>query len=157
MIEDKIPIKYVIVDESGSSSYSVTPEAKKDNDDIDAVFISALSLARRVAYPLSEYVKMKPNTLGIGQYQKDLDDDELEKYFEMVIKECVNNIGVDVNRASKKLLSYVSGIDEATANSIYKIYTTGTIKSRDEFKRLDCITPKIFKNCAGFLKFSIYY
>lgn len=116
-----------------------------------------MSLARRVACPLSEYVKMKPNTLGIGQYQKDLDDDDLEKSFEMIIKECVNNIGVDVNIASRKLLSYVSGIDENTANQLYNECSSKPIRSREEFKELRFITPKIFKNCAGFLTFSICY
>lgn len=147
--------KFVIVDESGSSSYSVTPEAKKDNGEIDELYISALSLARRVSYPLSEYVKMKPSTIGIGQYQKDLDEKELEESFNMIISECVNKIGVDVNRASRKLLSYVSGIDDETTEKLFNYCSNMKIRSRKELKEL--IDPKIFKQCSGFLFFSIYY
>jgi protein Tex len=146
------PIK-VIVSEAGASVYSVSPLAGKEFPDLDATVRSAVSIARRVQDPLAELVKIEPKSIGIGQYQHDVNQNELKRKLEQVVESCVNRVGVDVNQASAPLLAQVSGINKALAKSIVEYRDAhGAFPSRSALVKVPHFGPKAFEQAAGFLR-----
>jgi len=146
-------IKYTIVNESGASKYSATPSAKKEFPDLDINLISSVSLARRLLDPLSEYVKINPQSLGVGQYQHDVNQTKLNIALTRVTTTIVNEVGVNLNTASVELLSYVAGINNSMAQKIVDYREeVGRFKSREELKKIKGMGAKTFTQCAGFLR-----
>ncbi len=146
------PIK-VIVSEAGASVYSVSPIAGKEFPDLDATIRSAVSIARRVQDPLAELVKIEPKSIGVGQYQHDVNQNELKTKLEQVVESCVNRVGVDVNQASEPLLAQVSGINKALAKSIVDYRNEhGAFPSRAALVKVPQFGPKAFEQAAGFLR-----
>ncbi|VDN01004.1 unnamed protein product [Thelazia callipaeda] len=141
-----------VVSECGASVYSITELAAKELPVMDVNLRSAVSLARRVIDPISEYVKIAPKHLGIGLYQHSVNEKRLNEMLDIVVRECVSNVGVDVNVASLQVLQKVSGLNKRTAASIIKYrQDNGLIKSREELKCINGIGLKCFEQCAGFL------
>ncbi len=142
-----------IVNESGASIYSASPFAVSEFPHLDVTVRGAISIARRLQDPLSEFVKIDPKSLGVGQYQHDVDQKELKRRLDMVVMSAVNSVGVDVNTASIPLLSYVSGISEKIATEIVKFREErGTVSARDELLSIKGLGAKTFEQCAGFLR-----
>ncbi len=149
---EKPPIK-VVVSEAGASVYSVSPVAGKEFPDLDATIRSAVSIARRIQDPLAELVKIDPKSIGIGQYQHDVNQNELKRKLEQVVESCVNRVGVDVNQASEALLGYISGVNKALAKSIVEYRgQNGPFPSRASFVKVPHFGPKAFEQAAGFLR-----
>lgn len=143
----------VIVSESGASIYSATKLAQEEFPDYEPNLRSAVSIARRLEDPLSELVKIPPTSIGVGQYQYDIDAKKLSTALDGVVTDCVNEVGVNLNTASSSLLSYVSGINSKIANNIVKYREEHTrFKDRKELLKVTGLGPKAFLNCAGFLK-----
>ncbi len=144
---------YVITDESGASVYSASKLGSEEFPNYDVALRSAVSMARRIQDPLCELVKIPPKSMGVGQYQHDMNQKRLEETLANVVTDCVNFIGVNLNTASKSLLSYVSGISSSIADNIllYK-KENGAFKSREELKKVKKLGPKAFEQCAGFLR-----
>ncbi len=143
----------VFVSESGASIYSATELAQKEFPDLSPNLRSAVSIARRLQDPLAELVKIPPQSIGVGQYQYDIDEKRLATALGGVVEDTVNYVGVDLNSASASLLSYVSGISERIAISIVKYRDEhGMIHSRDELHEVPYLGPKAFLNCSGFLR-----
>lgn len=151
--KNNLKTKYVIVSEAGASVYSASPLAKKEFPDFSVEQRSAVSIARRLQDSLSELVKIDPKSIGIGLYQHDLKEKELDSELSFVVSKIVNQVGVNINNASESLLSHVSGLDKKSIKSIldYK-QKNGKIKSRDELKKIKGITDHIFEQSAGFLR-----
>ena len=149
----KFNISKVLVNESGASIYSASPIAVEEFPELDVTIRGAISIARRVHDPLAELVKIDPKSLGIGQYQHDVNQKKLKDRLNYVVTSVVNKVGVDINSASRPLLSYVSGISEKKAQNIteYKKSNNG-IKSREELLKIDGVGPKTYEQCAGFLR-----
>jgi uncharacterized protein len=146
------PIK-VIVSEAGASVYSVSPLAGKEFPDLDATIRSAVSIARRIQDPLAELVKIDPKSIGVGQYQHDVNQNELKNKLEQVVESCVNRVGVDVNQASEALLSQVSGVNKALAKSIVDYRNeNGLFPTRSALVKVPQFGPKAFEQAAGFLR-----
>ena len=145
--------QYVIVSESGASIYSASPLAKKEFPDFDVNLRSAVSIARRLQDPLAELVKITPESIGVGQYQHDMNQKRLKEVLGGVVENCVNTVGVDLNSASSSLLEYVSGISPTLANNIV-LYrdNNGEFKSRNDLLKVNKLGPKAFEQCAGFLR-----
>lgn len=142
-----------IVNESGASIYSASPFAVAEFPDLDVTVRGAISIARRLQDPLSEFVKIDPKSLGVGQYQHDVDQKELKRRLDMVVMSAVNSVGVDINTASIPLLSYVSGISEKIAAEIVKFREQkGGVSARDELMSIKGLGAKTFEQCAGFLR-----
>ncbi len=149
---EKPPIK-VVVSEAGASVYSVSPLALKEFPDLDATIRSAVSIARRIQDPLAELVKIEPKSIGVGQYQHDVNQNELKRKLEQVVESCVNRVGVDVNQASEALLGYVSGVNKALAKNIIEYRNqNGPFPSRASFVKVPHFGPKAFEQAAGFLR-----
>jgi len=147
------PIPVVMVDESGASIYSASEVARSEFGDLDLTVRGAVSIGRRMMDPLAELVKIDPKSIGVGQYQHDVDDTELKKTLDDVVISCVNAVGVDVNRASVQLLTYVSGIGPALAgNIVAHRNANGPFASRDDLKAVPRLGPKAFEQSAGFLR-----
>tara|TARA_R110002072_G_scaffold64203_8_gene159931 strand:+ start:18551 stop:20881 length:2331 start_codon:yes stop_codon:yes gene_type:complete len=145
--------KAVLVNEAGASIYSASPIAKKEFPDKDATVRGAISIARRFQDPLAELVKIDPKSIGVGQYQHDVNQAKLKKSLDGVVESCVNFVGVDINTASAPLLSFISGIGPSLANNIVKKREgLGGFKKRDELLKVSRFTPKIFEQSAGFLR-----
>ena len=145
--------QYVIVSESGASIYSASPLAKKEFPDYDVNLRSAVSIARRLQDPLAELVKITPESIGVGQYQHDMNQKRLKEVLGGVVENCVNTVGVDLNSASSSLLEYVSGISPTLANNIVSYRDNyGEFKSRNDLLKVNKLGPKAFEQCAGFLK-----
>ena len=145
--------KYIIVSEAGASVYSASKLAAEEFPDYDVTLRSAVSIARRLQDPLAELVKIDPQSIGVGQYQHDMKQARLDAALTGVVEDCVNSVGVDVNTASYSLLSYVSGINSASAKNIVKYREeNGEFKSRSEIKKAPRIGAKAFEQCAGFLR-----
>jgi uncharacterized protein len=141
------------VNESGASIYSASEVAREEFPNHDVTVRGAVSIGRRLLDPLSELVKIDPKSIGVGQYQHDVNQIKLKQALDRVVESAVNFVGVDVNIASKHLLQYVSGITSTLANNIvqYRLQN-GPFKSRDELKKVSLMGPKAFEQCAGFLR-----
>lgn len=146
-------LEIAIVSESGASIYSATEAAQKEFPNYTPNIRSAISIARRLQDPLAELVKIPPESIGVGQYQYDIDGKKLSDALKNVVEDCVNFVGVNLNTASVSLLSYVSGINEKIATNIVEYRDkNGSILSREELKDIKGLGPKAFENCAGFLR-----
>lgn len=151
--EFKGKIKVVIVNESGASIYSASEVAAREFPDKDITVRGAVSIARRLQDPLAELVKIDPKSIGVGQYQHDVQQKKLKKRLDDVVEDCVNYVGVDVNTASKELLSYVAGISSGLAENIVNYRNqNGMFSSRDQFLKVNKLGPKAFVQCAGFMR-----
>ncbi len=143
----------VVVSEAGASVYSASENAIKEFPDLDVTIRGAISIARRLQDPLAELVKIDPKSIGVGQYQHDIDQKELKRFLDMTVESCVNYVGVELNTASVELLSYVSGIKRAIAGNIVRYRSEqGLFKSRKELNRVYKLGPRTFEQCAGFLR-----
>ena len=145
-------VAYVIVSEAGASVYSASKLAAKEFPEYDVSLRSAVSIARRMQDPLAELVKIDPKAIGVGQYQHDLKQAELENALSGVVESCVSSVGVDVETASASLLTHVAGIGEALANNIVAYRDENGIASRAQRKKVPKLGPKAFEQCAGFLR-----
>jgi uncharacterized protein len=145
----------VPVSESGASVYSASEEARREFPDLDLTVRGAVSIARRLVDPLSELVKVDPRSIGVGQYQHDVDQKELRARLDDVVSSCVNAVGVDLNTASEALLSYISGLSRRLAEAIVKHrQRNGAFASRTELRDLPGMGAKTFQQSAGFLRIS---
>ena len=148
-------LRYTIVNEAGASVYSASQLASEEYPDLDVTTRGAMSLGRRLQDPLAELVKIPPQSIGVGQYQHDLDQHELARTLSNVVEDVVNRVGVDVNTASASLLSYVSGITPAVAKNIVAYREEhGAFTDRRQLKEVPKLGPKAFLNAAGFLRIS---
>lgn len=146
-------VKVYIVNESGASVYSASAIAREEFPDYDVTVRGAVSIGRRLMDPLAELVKIDPKSIGVGQYQHDVDQGKLKKSLEQVVEFCVNKVGVNVNTASKELLTYVSGLGPSIALNIVNYRREhGPFKSRKELLRVPRLGEKVFEQCAGFLR-----
>ena len=151
--ENNLSIKIYIVNESGASVYSASKLGEEEFKELPVEKRSAISLARRLMDPLSELVKIDPKSIGVGQYQHDLDQKKLGEVLSGVVEDCVNSVGVNLNTASVSLLKYVSGINKSIANSIYDYRLAhGEFKNRKELLNVPKLGEKAFTQCAGFLR-----
>lgn len=146
-------VQYVIVNEAGASVYSASKLASEEFPDFNVGERSAVSIARRLQDPLAELVKIDPKSIGVGQYQHDMNQKNLNESLKNVVERVVNNVGVDLNTASISLLSYVSGISSAIAKNIVSYRDkNGAFISRDDLLKVAKLGEKTFEQCAGFLK-----
>ncbi len=147
------PVKYIIVNEAGASVYSASKLATEEFPDFDVAQRSAASIARRLQDPLAELVKIDPQSIGVGQYQHDMNQKKLGEVLSGVVEDCVNKVGVDLNTASVSLLEHISGISKVIAKNIV-IYreANGRFKSRNELLKVPKLGPKAFEQCAGFMR-----
>ena len=146
-------VQYVITNEAGASVYSASKLATEEFPQFDVGQRSAASIARRVQDPLAELVKIDPKSIGVGQYQHDMDQKKLSEALSGVVEACVNEVGVDLNTASAPLLEYVSGITKTTAKNIVQYREeNGRFRSRRELLKVPKLGPKAFEQCAGFLR-----
>ncbi len=144
---------YAIVNEAGASVYSASPLAAEEFPEYDVNLRSAVSIARRLQDPLAELVKIDPKAIGVGQYQHDCPQKELDSALGAVVEDCVNAVGVDVNTASRSLLQQVSGLNATTAKNIVAYREeNGAFTSRTQLKKVPKLGPKAFQQCAGFLR-----
>ena len=151
--EIKEPVQYVIVNEAGASVYSASKLATEEFPNFDVGQRSAVSIARRLQDPLSELVKIDPKSIGVGQYQHDMNQKHLGETLEGVVEDCVNKVGVDLNTASASLLEYVSGINKALAKNIVAYREeNGAFKNRKQLLKVAKLGPKAFEQCAGFMR-----
>jgi protein Tex len=143
----------VVVSESGASVYSASDIARAEFPDLDLTVRGAVSIGRRLQDPLAELVKIDPKSIGVGQYQHDVDQKRLKQSLDATVESCVNRVGVDVNTASWALLRYVAGINERTAIKIVEYRNqNGRFRSRVELKAVPGLGPKTFEQAAGFLR-----
>ena len=146
-------VEYIIVNEAGASVYSVSEVASKEFPDYTEGERSAISIARRLQDPLAELVKIDPKSIGVGQYQHDMNQKQLNESLNGVVEKVVNEVGVDLNTASVSLLNYVSGIGNTTAENIIQYREeNGSFSSRDELLNVKKLGKKTFEQCAGFVK-----
>ena len=144
---------YMIVNEAGASVYSASPLAAEEFPEFDVNLRSAVSIARRLQDPLAELVKIDPKAIGVGQYQHDCPQKELDAALGAVVEDCVNAVGVDLNTASQSLLRQVSGLTATTAKNIVAYREeNGSFSSRAQIKKVPKLGPKAFEQCAGFLR-----
>uniref|UniRef100_A0AB33J8Z8 Tex family protein n=1 Tax=Prevotella sp. GTC17260 TaxID=3236796 RepID=A0AB33J8Z8_9BACT len=142
-----------VVSEDGASIYSASKIAREEFPDQDVTVRGAVSIARRLMDPLAELVKIDPKSIGVGQYQHDVDQTLLKKSLDQTIESCVNMVGVNLNTASQQLLTYVSGLGPTLAGNIVEYRTkNGSFSSRAELKRVPRLGPAAFQQCAGFLR-----
>jgi len=148
-----LEVGYTIVNEAGASIYSASKLAQNEFPGLDVSERSAVSIARRLQDPLSELVKIDPGSIGVGQYQHDVNQKRLQEALDGVVESCVNQVGVDLNTASAPLLGYVAGINRSVADNIVKYREeNGPFRSREELKKVPRLGPAVFKQCAGFLR-----
>lgn len=146
-------LRIFVVSEDGASIYSASATAREEFPDEDVTVRGAVSIGRRLMDPLAELVKIDPKSLGIGQYQHDVDQSRLKAALDAVVVSCVNQVGVEVNTASRHLLTYVSGLGPQLAKNIVDYRTEhGPFASRAELKKVPRLGPKAFEQCAGFLR-----
>lgn len=151
--EMNLPVDYVITNEAGASVYSASKLATEEFPDFDVAQRSAVSIARRVQDPLAELVKIDPKSIGVGQYQHDMNQKKLSEALSGVVEDCVNKVGVDLNTASAPLLSYISGISGAIAKSIVAYREeNGRFTDRKQLLKVAKLGPKAFEQCAGFMR-----
>lgn len=147
------PVQYIIVNEAGASVYSASKLATEEFPNFDVGQRSAASIARRLQDPLAELVKIDPQSIGVGQYQHDMNQKKLSETLTGVVEDCVNKVGVDLNTASASLLEYISGISKAIAKNIV-LYReeNGQFSDRKELLKVPKLGPKAFEQCAGFMR-----
>lgn len=146
-------IQIIMVDESGASVYSASPVAREEFPDHDVTVRGAVSIGRRLMDPLAELVKIEPKSIGVGQYQHDVEQGELKQGLDDVVISCVNRVGVEANTASPQLLSYVSGLGPQLARNILAYRNeNGPFNSRQELLKVPRLGPKAFQQAAGFLR-----
>ncbi len=151
--DNNFATKIFIVNESGASVYSASKIAEEEFPHLTVEKRSAISLARRLQDPLSELVKIDPKAIGVGQYQHDMDQKRLSETLYGVVEDAVNSVGVNLNNASVALLNYVAGINKTVAQNIYNyIKESGSFNNRSELKKVAKLGPKVFEQCAGFLR-----
>ena len=149
------PVQYVIVNEAGASVYSASKLATEEFPQFDVGQRSAVSIARRLQDPLAELVKIDPKSIGVGQYQHDMNQKKLSEALSAVVEDCVNNVGVDLNTASASLLEYISGISKPIAKNIVAYREeNGRFTSRKQLLKVAKLGPKAFEQCAGFMRIS---
>lgn len=147
------PVKYIIVNEAGASVYSASKLATEEFPNFDVGQRSAASIARRLQDPLAELVKIDPKSIGVGQYQHDMNQKKLGEVLSGVVEDCVNKVGVDLNTASVSLLEHVSGINKVIAKNIVAYReANGRFRSREELLKVPKLGPKAFEQCAGFMR-----
>ncbi|WP_338666357.1 Tex family protein [Paraclostridium sordellii] len=146
-------VQYTIVSEAGASVYSASELANEEHPDINVSIRGAISIARRLQDPLAELVKIDPKSIGVGQYQHDLNKKRLEEVLSGVVEDAVNSVGVDLNTASYSLLEHVAGINKTIAKNIIEyIEENGDFTSRAQIKKVKRLGPQAFTQCAGFLR-----
>lgn len=146
-------IKTFVVSEDGASVYSASKTAREEFPDKDVTVRGAVSIGRRLIDPLAELVKIDPKSIGVGQYQHDVDQSKLKKSLDLTVESCVNNVGVNLNTASKHLLTYVSGLGPTLAQNIIDYRTAnGAFTSRRQLLKVPRLGPSAFEQCAGFLR-----
>lgn len=146
-------IKVFVVSESGASVYSASKIAREEFPNYDVTVRGAVSIGRRLSDPLAELVKIDPKSIGVGQYQHDVDQNKLKKALDQTVESCVNLVGVNLNTASKHLLTYVSGLGDTLAQNIIDYRSeNGPFRSRSELKKVPRLGPKAFEQSAGFLR-----
>jgi len=151
VLPKSIPV--IMVSEAGASVYSASDVAREEFADYDLTVRGAVSIGRRLADPLAELVKIDPKSIGVGQYQHDVDQNALKNKLDDVVMSCVNGVGVELNTASKQLLSYVSGIGDSLAKNIVDYRNeNGAFKSRKELLKVARMGEKVFEQCSGFLR-----
>lgn len=148
-----LTIPVIMVSESGASVYSASEVARQEFPDLDITVRGAISIARRLQDPLAELVKVDPKSIGVGQYQHDVNQTHLKKSLDAVVESCVNNVGVDLNTASASLLSHVSGIGPSLAQNIVQFRKEkGLFSDRTELQKVPKFSTKVFEQAAGFLR-----
>lgn len=148
-------VSYVIVSEAGASVYSASKLAQEEYPDLDVTIRGAISIGRRLQDPLAELVKIDPKSIGVGQYQHDVNQTKLGQALDGVVEDCVNSVGVDLNTASTALLQYVSGISKTIAKNVVKYREeNGKFKDRKGLMKVKMLGDKAFEQCAGFLRIS---
>jgi len=154
LIREHCPnVQYLVVNEAGASVYSASVLAKEEFPQLDVSMRGAVSIARRVQDPLAELVKIDPKSIGVGQYQHDVNQKELAKTLGTVVESCVNHVGVELNTASSALLKYVSGLSARVAGEIVNYRAAnGPFHTRAELKKVKGLGPKTFEQAAGFLR-----
>ena len=151
--EIKEQVQYIIVNEAGASVYSASKLATEEFPNFDVGQRSAVSIARRLQDPLAELVKIDPKSIGVGQYQHDMNQKNLSEALQGVVEDCVNKVGVDLNTASASLLEYISGINKTIAKNIVSYREeNGVFESRRELLKVAKLGPKAFEQCAGFMR-----
>ena len=147
------PVQYIIVNEAGASVYSASKLATEEFPNFDVGQRSAASIARRLQDPLAELVKIDPKSIGVGQYQHDMNQKKLGEALSGVVEDCVNRVGVDLNTASASLLEYISGISKTIAKNIVEYReTNGRFTNRKQLLKVAKLGPKAFEQCAGFMR-----
>lgn len=148
-------VKVFVVSENGASIYSASKTAREEFPDYDVTVRGAVSIGRRLMDPLAELVKIDPKSIGVGQYQHDVDQLKLKKSLDLTVESCVNSVGVNLNTASKHLLTYISGLGPALAQNIVDYRAkNGAFSSRKELMKVARMGDKAFEQCAGFLRIS---
>lgn len=146
-------VRQFVVSEDGASVYSASQTAREEFPDKDVTVRGAVSIGRRLMDPLAELVKIDPKSIGVGQYQHDVDQPKLKKSLDLTVESCVNSVGVNLNTASKHLLTYVSGLGPALAENIVEYRREhGAFSSRAQLKKVPRLGPAAFEQCAGFLR-----
>ena len=146
-------IQVFVVSENGASVYSASKIAREEFPQYDITVRGAVSIGRRLMDPLAELVKIDPKSIGVGQYQHDVDQGKLKNALDQVVESCVNKVGVNVNTASKYLLTHISGLGPSLAENIVSyVRENGALKSREELKKVKRMGEKAFEQCAGFLR-----
>jgi protein Tex len=154
LLRQSVPgVVYCMVNEAGASVYSASELGAREFPDYDVSLRSAVSIARRLQDPLAELVKIDPRSIGVGQYQHDMNQKKLEGSLRGVVEDCVNNVGVDLNTASPSLLSYISGISPQISRNIVDYRDkAGIFRSRRDLLKIPKLGNKTFEQCAGFLR-----
>jgi uncharacterized protein len=151
--KNNLDVFVVVVNEAGASVYSASKRAREEFPDLDVIIRGAISIARRLQDPLAELVKIEPRSIGVGQYQHDVDQKKLKRSLEGAVSSCVNRVGVDLNTASEDLLKYVSGVNAKTASNIVaRRQKAGAFRSRAELREIEGFGEKTFEQAAGFLR-----
>ncbi len=151
--EIQMPVRYVIVNEAGASVYSASKLATEEFPEFDVGQRSATSIARRLQDPLAELVKIDPRSIGVGQYQHDMNQKNLSEALQGVVEDCVNKVGVDLNTASASLLEYISGISKVVAKNIVAYREeNGAFTDRKQLLKVAKLGPKAYEQCAGFMR-----
>lgn len=152
-VELKRKVEIYVVSEDGASVYSASKVAREEFPDYDVTVRGAVSIARRLMDPLAELVKIDPKSIGVGQYQHDVDQGRLKRQLDMTVETCVNSVGIDINTASRQLLAYVSGIGDTLAANIVKYRAEhGDFTSRAILLKVPRLGPKAYEQCAGFMR-----